>query len=97
MRSNKHLIFKPSGYTWRLGKYDQTIILSKVITPGGSENGTKKAFDVSPGNECNLESISNNTKTNIEYISRSLINCMTFAPFTAENFVPLFCAILPAI
>jgi hypothetical protein len=44
MRSNKHLIFKPSGITWRLGKCDRTNISfsSQLGSLGGSENAIKQ-------------------------------------------------------
>jgi hypothetical protein len=41
--TNKQLIFKPSGFTWRLGKCGQTkgSFSSQVASLGGSENATK--------------------------------------------------------
>jgi hypothetical protein len=46
-------IFKPSGFTWRLGKYDQTdnSFSSQVASLGGSENATKQKLREVPVNE----------------------------------------------
>jgi hypothetical protein len=52
---------------------------------GGSENATKKAFDVSPGSECTREEISGNAHSTLGCISKHLISCMAFAPFTAKS------------
>jgi hypothetical protein len=56
MRTNKQLIFKPSGFTWRLGKCEQTnsSFSSQVASLGGSENAIKRASHTRRDWQCDL-------------------------------------------